>query len=261
GETPYPHEQEAVAFAREALPDRDPFQMWTLFELAEPNKGALYEVDLLILGFSALYLVEVKSGPGRYEGDGVDWWRIPPEGKPHYMEAPYRLANLKAKVLRGRLERHMKDRRRCPYVQALVFLSHENVQLELRADGRQHVITRRDFARAFTHHDFPGCPSGWRSERIDRPAARDIANALREMGIRPREGKAHAGSFVLGPVLAEGPGYQERSAVHRESGDKIRRRARIYLEPQQTSVERRQQLRRAADREAHLLEEVKEHPG
>src|SRR5690606_20645758 len=158
------------------------------------------------------------------------------------------------------LERHMKDRRRCPYVQALVFLSHENVELALRADGQQHVITRKQFERAFTHHDFPGAPTGWRAERIDRPAARDVAHALREMGVRPRAGKAHAGSYELGPLLSEGPGYQERSATHRQH-DTMRRRARIYLEPQQTSVERRQRLRRAADREAQLLEEVREHPG
>ena len=41
----------------------------------------------------------------------------------------------------------------------------------------------------------------------------------------------------------------------------IRRRARIYLVPQQTTVDRRQTLLRAADREASILEELKDHPG
>ena len=34
----------------------------------------LAEIDMLVLGYSALYLIEAKSGPGTYTGN-VDWWR------------------------------------------------------------------------------------------------------------------------------------------------------------------------------------------
>ena len=65
GHTPYAHEREALELAFGILPDTDPFQVWANAELLEPSTGRLYEIDLLVLGYSALYLVEIKSGPGR----------------------------------------------------------------------------------------------------------------------------------------------------------------------------------------------------
>jgi serine/threonine protein kinase len=56
-----------------------------------------------------------------------------------------------------------------------------------------------------------------------------------------------------------GPGYQDRLASHRDDPTK-RRRARIYLVPQEERIERRQQLRRAAEREWQLLWELRDHP-
>ncbi|MEZ4222315.1 MAG: BREX system serine/threonine kinase PglW [Polyangiaceae bacterium] len=258
GETPHPHEAEAIAFAREALPDSDPYQLWALLELLDPASGALYEIDLLILGYSALYLVEVKSGPGLYEGDTVDWYRTPKGEHRRYMDPPFRLANHKAKVLKTRLQQQMREHR-APRVEALVFLSNEDVQLDFRNYGDTNVVTRKTFRDAVIHHQFPGRTKDWRAPRISVPVARDVAQALRALGIRPRAGKSHAGSYELGEVLIEGVGFQDRAATHRDMRT-VRARARTYLVPQQTSVERRQRLHRAADREFQLLDELKEHP-
>ena len=95
GETPYAHEREALDYAFSVLPDTDPFQVWALSELLDPSTGRLHELDLLVLGYSALYLVEIKSGPGRYEGDHQEWWRTPPgEARALYMDGPLSLCNL-----------------------------------------------------------------------------------------------------------------------------------------------------------------------
>lgn len=262
GETPYAHEREAIDFAIHNIPNYDPYHLWALLELIDPSTGRLYELDLLVLGYSALYLIEVKSGPGVYKGDSADWWRTPPgDGeRPRYMDPPLRLTNHKAKVLKSRLRAHMRDPRLAPRVEALVFLSHPDTDISgLSEDGRVAVVTRRDFARAVTHHEFPGVNANRKPQRIDRKAARDVAEALRAIGLKAREGKAHVGSYTLGSVLEEGPGYQDRLAEHREA--KMFRRARTYMVPQETSIERRQQLRRAANREAQLLYDVREHAG
>lgn len=261
GETAFPHEREALDVAIDTLPNNDPFHIWGLLELLDPSTGRLHEIDLIVLGYSALYLVEIKSGPGTYEGDHQDWYRTPPgESRPRYMEHPYRLANYKAKVLKSRLRAHMEDPRRCPYVQALVFLSAPEDDLDLRFQnhGDLHVVTRNNLLRAVQHHDYPGAPPNWHHRRIDRPGMRDVAQAMQSLGLRERKGKSFAGRYELGEVLADGPGYQDRHAAHRDQ--KFPRRVRIYLVPQQTTVERRQQLRRAADREFQLLWDVREHP-
>ena len=63
GQSAYAHEQEALRFMREVLPDHDPYHVWELVELLDPSTGRLLEIDALVLGYSALYVIEIKSGP------------------------------------------------------------------------------------------------------------------------------------------------------------------------------------------------------
>lgn len=259
GTTVHAHEREGLSFVEQNLPDRDPFHVWELFELIDPTSGRLYEIDLLVMGYAALYLVELKGGPGKYAGNANDWSRAEPGQPSRYMDPPLSLTNHKSKVLKSRLA-HKLGERRIPWIQALVFLSAEGVELDLTAEGRVGVVTRRDVIRALTHHEFPGSERERALRPIDRPTARDVVRAIGELGIRPRKGRAYVGPYELGEVLEDGTAYQDRVAQHRDRTS-IRRRARIYLVPQQTSVERRQALLRAADREAQLLYELREHPG
>jgi serine/threonine protein kinase len=258
GDTPYPHEREAIAFVEEQLPNQSPFLAWELVELLDGSTGRLYEIDLLVLGYSALYLVEIKSGPGVYKGDSIDWYRDVPGEPPHYLECPYRLTNTKAKVLAGLLQRRLRER--TPWVQPLIFLSHSDVKLSLRADGLTAVVTRATIKRALTHHEFPNRDPHWRGEPIRDPVVRHLTRAIEESGVRPRKGRMFVGSYELGAILEEGSGYQDRIATHRVTKT-IELRARTYLVPQQTSIERRQTLRRAADREAQLLHDLREYAG
>jgi serine/threonine protein kinase len=260
GETPYPHETAAINFAREALPDRDPYHLWALVDLLDPSTGRLLELDLLVLGYSALYLVECKSGPGLYTGDSHDWWRTPPGGEPRYLENPRRLTQRKAQILKSRLQHKLPADIRAPWIEPLVFLANDDVKLRLTDGGQVGVVTQASFLRAFTHHEFPGSPADWRQPAIDRPTMRAVVRALEQVGFKRRKGKLHVGPYELGSILDETDTFQDRDAHHRDIKSQ-RRRARTYLVPEQTSVERRQQLRRAADREAQLLYEVREHPG
>lgn len=259
GNSAYAHEQEAITFLRSVLPDQDPYQVWELVEFLDPSSGRLHEVDALVIGYSAVYVIEIKSGPGVYEGDTVDWTRTPPGEHARFMEPPFRLVNFKAKVLKSMVQGKLRDRVSCPFFQPLVFLSHENVELRFRNYGDNCVVTRKTLLDALKLNRFTGSDSRERP-RINSPQMKAIAQALDAIGVRASKGVARVGSYELGPILEEGSGYQDRIAQHAQTQG-FKRRARIYLVPQQTSVERRQQLRRAADREARLLEEVKDHRG
>jgi serine/threonine protein kinase len=259
GETLYPHEQEGIAFAIAALPDTDPYHLWALVDLLDPATGRLHEIDLLVLGYSCLYLIELKAFAGRMEGDAVDWTWVTPEGRRIWRENPLRLTRRKAQVLKSRLERALPSGIRAPWIEPLVFLSNEHIALALSPDGLTGVVRRDNFEAAITHHAFPGASPRSPGQRIDTPTQRAVVAALSQIGVRPRKGKFLVGPYQLGELLAETNAYQDRVATHRDLKG-MTRRARTYLVPEQTSIERRQQLRRAADREAQLLYEVGGHP-
>ncbi len=259
GTTPYAHEREGVQFALQALPDNDPYHAWALVDLLDPSTGRLLEIDLLVLGYACLYLVELKAWPGRIEGDATDWVWVQPEGRQVWRDNPRPLAHRKAQVLKSRLERAMPGGVRAPWIEPLVFLTDKDVKLGLTKEGIVGVVRRDNFASAITRHEFPGADPRHQGRRIDAPTQRNVLQAMRALGFRQRRGKLHVGSYALGDLLSETDSFQDREATHREiRGQK--RRARTYLVPEQTSVELRQQLRRAADREAQLLYEVREHP-
>lgn len=258
GETPYAHERDAIQHAIEVIPNTDPYHLWALLELLDPSTGRLHELDMLVLGHSALYLVEVKSGPGRYTGDTQDWYRTAPgETTPRYMENPLRLTNTKAKLLASRLRARMRNPKDLPWIQPLIFLSAHDLELAFRNHGDLSVVTRKTFKQAIERGQFPGADERARP-RINQPIMRDIAQALAHIGIKPRKAKGFVGAYELGTVIGEGPGFQDRLAKHRDNPAFIKR-ARIYAVPQASNVERRQQLRRAADREAQLLYDVRDH--
>jgi serine/threonine protein kinase len=259
GNSAYAHEQEAIAFLRSVLPDQDPYHVWELVEFVDPSSGRLHEVDALVIGYAAVYVIEIKSGPGVYEGDTVDWYRTPPGEPARFMEPPLKLVNFKAKVLKSMVQGKLRDRVRCPYFQPLVFLSHEHTELKFRNYGDNCVVTRKTLLDALKYNRFPGVDAR-ELPRINAPQLKAVAQALDAIGVRASKGVARVGSYDIGGILEEGSGYQDRSAKHAQTPG-FNRRARIYLVPQQTSVERRQSLRRAADREARLLEEVKDHRG
>ncbi|MBK8939667.1 MAG: protein kinase [Polyangiaceae bacterium] len=259
GVTPHLHEQQALEWVKKELPDSEPFRVWCLFELIDLH-GRRYEVDLLVLGYDALYHVEIKGWSGRISGsrDHVDWLIEPPQGPTFVRQNPYGPANHKSKVLADLLQRRLGSRR--PHVETLVFLSSEDARVELQGAARYGVVTRKDFVRAVQFAEFPGADPHRRRARIDRPLAGEIAEVLKSLGIRKSEGARRVGPYQLGELLEEGPGYQDHLGQH-ERLKELQRRARSYLVAQSATAERRDQLRRAAEREARNLTSIGDHPG
>lgn len=254
-------EREALDHVRGRFPAHAPYEAWSNFEFLDGN-GRLYDVDLLLCGPKGVFLVEVKSWPGKVTGDDHTLIWKTPEGRSHQRDHPLRLTNLKAKALKSLIERTHAARAfrgRVPFFNAAVFLSDPNAEFQLDERGRMSTygrggsrlpdlvtelidVSSQDHARLRTS-----------TRRIDRPMATMLAQAMSEAGVRPSNRLRTVGGYRLEELLSEGPGFQDFSGQH-ESATRRRRRIRLYAAPQQADDPQRVQLRRAARREHELLE-------
>ena len=252
GETDYPWERGAVDFVLAELPDTDPHLAWPLHELLDPGSGRLYEIDLMVLARSGLFLIEIKSHPGVLTGDSRDWTFTEQGGRQRHLACPHPSANHKAKVLANLLGLKMRGLR--PYVQPLVFVSDPNTDIRLSGGAPPYLVTQKDIRKVLVNG-----LGGSRRAVVNRPMMREVTQAMRGLGLRPSKQSRMVGGFQLKRLVDEREGYQEHHGVSNAvKGDSAR--VRSYLVPKATTTERRDQLRRAAQREAQLLARLRHHP-
>src|SRR5436309_2314194 len=117
-ESQFEHERAGLERIRQLLPDVDPYHVWTNALLVDGGRS--YEIDALVIGKHAIYLVELKAWRGEIRGDVMDWFIT--SGRHERQEPnPLRLAEHKAKVLKSRLKAKLGDD--LPIrVEALVYL-------------------------------------------------------------------------------------------------------------------------------------------
>ncbi len=262
GESPFAHEREAIAHVLEVLDDRDPFQAWPLQEFVDRSTGELLEVDLIVLGPNALYLIEIKSYPdgARLAGDAIDWrWLKPGDANWRFFANPLRGANRKAKVLKGLLGKENDQVR----VEALVFVSSKDLDSsKLTPDGKNHVVFRRQIKDALTDAAFPGAHPNLPNCSIDRQRAKAIVQQLASVGIRAARKEQRFGSWILQGEIDRGPGYQEYLAFHAslaKNQDSGQARVRVYRRPaHEDSREHQQRLQKIAEREFQNLYQLRD---
>jgi len=264
GQTPHLHEREAFEFVRSVLPDSGPFHLWAFVDLIEPG-GRRYDLDFLILGTHALYLVEAKSHEGILTGDEVDWFVEFPGGGRTSMENPLRGASHKARVLSSRLDAYFAQHRKGlgvarPWVQPLVFLSHPKLEVKLAPAGRNQVVTREQLVQAVQWGKFQGASSSHRDRTLNNPQVRETLASLKAIGLRQSTGALKVEGLHLGKLLEDGSHFQDHLGVH-ESIKGLERRVRSFLVPASATAERREQLMRAARREAEYLNALSDHKG
>src|SRR3954447_4551356 len=221
----FEHERRALDFIRAGLPDHEPYRAWANFEFTSAD-GSLYEVDLLVLTKQGFWLVEIKSRPGRVEGDVGSWPGTGKDGKRLTVDNPVLLANRKAKALASLLKAQAAFQRvPLPWLEPLVFLSDVELQCDLQGAARNRVCLvdregtedrpeRNGIRAALINREAPGIEPGAR-DAIDVRTARALDRAMDQAGIRPSQKARKIGDYVLGPLLAESPGlYQDRLAEH-----------------------------------------------
>lgn len=260
-------ERTALDFVRTHLPDHDPWHAWSNFEFID-DEGRVNEVDLLVLTPAGLVLVEIKSRPGTVKGDAHSWtWTT--ERRPITTDNPLPLANRKAKRLASILRRQEAlsgrgaPRASGPWIEPLIFLSAVTRPPEIDPGTKKRVV-------------LPGNPGALDDEgvigtllraeelgfgrrgSIDGAAARGIARAIEQAGIRPPGRGRRVGDYELGQLITEGENWQDFEARHAATG--VARRVRIYPYARAASPEARDRLARTAQREFRVLEGV-EHPG
>lgn len=254
-ETAFPWERAALDFVIGELPDTDPHQLWELQELLDPNTGRLYELDMLVLGRHALYLVEIKSHPGVLKGDTQDW-RFIDGTMVRRLECPFSLTNHKARVLGDLLERRLPGR---PFVQPLVFVYEQEKEgappkIQLDVPTPEWLLERRTLKSLILN----GMAAG-RGRLVDRDMVRKLSQALRDLGLKASTHSRLVAGYNLKESVDEGPGYQEHRAV-KDGLANDTARIRSYLAARQTTTETRQTINRTAEREADVLSRLGQHP-
>lgn len=264
------HERAALHFVRQNLPAREPFRAWTNFMFLGDD-GTRNEVDLLVVSPTGVYLVEIKSHPGRMEGDAGTWVWTTPEGYRRTFDNPLLLAERKAKKLKSLLMRQAafrtpRMRTASFYLKSVLYLSNPDLKVELNEPGRIDVYgPDSDRLDAGKKNDLPGIIGLFtdidprHGRRVDRPLSQAIAEAMDEAGIRESTTHRKIGQYELGELLDEGDGWQDYAAQHPDV-KKAHRRVRIYLSGQAYTDEERTSLIRAAEREFSFLQGV-DHPG
>ncbi|MCA8962542.1 MAG: NERD domain-containing protein, partial [Planctomycetes bacterium] len=263
----YEWERSALDFLRERLPDHEPYRAWSNFEFQTPV-GAIYECDLLVLTKAGFWLVEIKSFPGDLRGDTTTW-TITHDGRTRSIENPLLLTNRKAKALSSLLKRQKSAKKIAfPFLEAVVFLSSEQLNCQLDELGRNRIFLR-DVENKHGD-DRPGIREAlvnrrgaglreYPSSRIDTKVAKALVHAVDEAGIRHSPKARKVGDYELRDLLEEGPGYQEWFAEHATLKG-IYSRVRQYLVADAANEEERRRLQRAAVREFKTLQNL-DHPG
>ena len=257
-------EQEALDFVHERFPAQDNYRAWSNFEFIADD-GSINEADLLVACPQGIFLIEIKSHPGKLSGDAGEWtWSF--EGRNNTIESPVILTNRKCKRLKNLLARQKSFRKeRVPFIEPLVFVSHPNAVSSLVGTA-EHYVRLRDTERrpgimaAIRQRDCPGLKQ-FEHQVIDRPQIRALAQALEQAGIRPSQKSRRVGDFLLEQLLSESSLgiYQDWSARHATLVS-TRRIARVYLVSRQATPHEREIIRNAAVREFELLERL-DHPG
>lgn len=261
----YDWERDALEFVRAGLPDEEPWRAWSNFEFPADD-GSMNEVDLLVLGPAGFFLIEIKSWPGTLTGD-LQNWILERDGRTRVYDNPLALANRKAKRLKNMLRRQRAAGGvKLPFMEALVFLSHPDLDFRLEGAPAQRICVRdgveangeeAGILRALTTGQIG--PLRLQPEVEITPAvARKMTEIMRQLGISQSRRQRRVGDYTLDNLLFESPtgAYQDYSASH-VALPRAKRRVRIYLRNRALGARERETVQRAAEREFRILEGVR----
>ncbi len=270
----YAWERAALEWVRSRLPDADPWRAWSNFELVDDRGVA--EVDLMVLSPAGLWVIEIKSRPGRLTGDGHTWkWRRP-NGSTFADDNPLIGCDRKAKRLKSLVVRQLPRSTLLPYFAPLVLLHTDPagaLEIDLSPTGRHGIVAPdgppdpADRTRLLPRPDgiagllqvlFGVGPNARPSRTpVDGAVAAQLARALERAGVRPSNRARRVGSYELvGRPLDDGASWQDFEARNLYV-EKVRRRVRVWSVEAGKSEDERRTRRRAAEREFKALDGIR----
>lgn len=251
GPSEFPWEQDALDHVRDLMPDTEPYRAWAIFAFTAAT-GHVRDVDLLMAVPAGLFLIEIKSHPGRLTNQGGTWLFRAPD-RTRTIANPLHLTDRKSKELRGRLEwarGKLRVSEPIPFIDAAVFLSAPDLRSELDSQQSIKVYGRNDRTTGLPRiwDDFLGQPPRTERHRLSPALSRQLPRLLQEVGIQTAQAHLRLGRWRLDSrPIDSGPWWQDRLARDEQLRDD-QRRARIYLSGFQASVEQRRAVEKAAQR-------------
>jgi len=217
------------------MSDAEPYRAWQTFTFTGPN-GHVREVDLFIATPAGLFLVEIKSHPGTAVNHGSTWL-FRDGDKTRTIENPLHFTDLKAKELKGQLEkaaRKLRVKDPLPRIEAVVFLSAENLKCRLDEFQRQRVYGR-DKLEASTGLQgiwtgFLNQPPASERSRVTPSLSRQLPKLMHEIGIARLHKAGRVGPYELSEKSSDsGPTWEDYLASNPSLPNDYPRRVRVFL--------------------------------
>ena len=258
----FPWEEDALKHIHGLMPSAEPYRGWHTFTFTA-RTGHIREVDLLVAVPAGLFLVEIKSHPGRAVNKGSTWL-FNGHDRLRTIESPLHLTDRKCKELKGQLQwaaDKLGIRKRIPFIQAAVFLSAPDLRCEFDEVQRQWVFGREGLTQ---QTGLPGIWSGLLGQpprtsgnRVDPTLSRQLHRLLDKVGIQGLRKHQKIGPFQLASrAFDAGPSWEDYLAENTALPGDQPRRIRIYLSDRDTLKEERESARRAARREYLALQGI-----
>jgi len=258
----FPWEEDALKHIRNQMPSAEPYRAWQTFTFTAQS-GHVREVDLLIAVPAGLFLVEIKSHPGRATNQGPTWL-FHGDDRVRTIENPLHLTDRKCKELKSQLgwaADKLGIRTRLPFIHPAVFLSAPDLRCEFD-DVQRTMVFGRDGLKEQTGLDgiwtgLLGQDPRSASSRVDPALSRQLEKLLQKIGIQGLHKHRKIGPFKLAPrAFDAGPTWEDYLAENPAlPGDQVRR-IRIYLSELHAPKAERDSTRRAARREYLALQGI-----
>ena len=261
----YPWEQDALDHIKAQMPDAEPYRAWQTFTFTA-SSGHVREVDLFIATPGGLFLIEIKSHPGRAANNGSTWI-FRDDSRTRTIENPLHFTDLKAKELRGQLEkaaRQLNVREPIPRIEAAVFLSAENLRCDvndfddvqrLRVYGRDKLTSQTTLPGIWAA--FLNQPPASEKNRVTPTLSKQLSKILHKAGIARLHKFGRVGPYELAPKSFDaGPTWEDYLARNPSLPNDYPRRVRVYLSEQKATEAERDSTRRAARREYLALQGI-----
>lgn len=254
--TEFPWEQDAFDFIKEKAPSGT-VGAWSNFEFVTPN-GAIYEVDLMVLTITELFLIEIKSWGGVLDGTVNNLMRYghnPQDARS--VPNPLLLLNKKAKILASMLKEQPALRnQKVPFVRSILFFNNPSLHLKIPAAERPNIFHHQEIIAGLAPKD---ADKSNPQKKLDLPQVKALTKAFGQLGIRRQNRTAKVGDWILDELLEDTERYQDHLAHHASISESFRR-VRTYTIPPKAPAAQQEIARRAARREFSLTDTL-QHPG